>query len=88
MKNLKEFREEIDEIDDQICELIAKRFEITNQIGKYKLENSLPLEDKEREMIVMGNLARKSNVLNINPTLIQDIFHIIINKTKENYKNL
>jgi chorismate mutase len=86
MKNLGDFRKEIDRIDLEICKLIAIRFKITRQVGLYKIKNNLQLEDKKREKEIMEKFAKKATTLNIDPTLIQKIFRLIIDKTKENYK--
>ena len=45
---LKDFRNELDIIDDEIIRLIVKRLEISRDIGFYKGENSLPTNDEER----------------------------------------
>ena len=86
MKNLQDFRKEIDKIDSDICKLIAKRFVITQKVGLYKLKNKLQLEDKKREVKMMEKFTKKATKLNIDPNLIQKIFKLIITKTKENYK--
>lgn len=88
MKNLQNFRKEIDKIDSEICRLIAKRFKITNQVGLYKIKNNLKFEDKKREKEMMDKFSEKSKKLNIDYVLIQRIFRLIINKTKEHYKKL
>ena len=86
MKNLNYFRKEIDKIDSEICKLIAKRFAITRQIGLYKVKNNLRFEDKKREAEMMQKFAKKATALNINPTLIQKIFRLIITETKKEFK--
>ena len=86
MKKLPDFRKEIDKIDLDICNLIAKRIKITHQVGLYKLKNNLRFEDKKREAEMMKKFIKKAKVLNIDPILIKKIFKLIIKKTKENYK--
>ena len=41
--NLYELRSEIDEVDDRLWSLIAKRLEIAKRIGAYKKEHNLPV---------------------------------------------
>lgn len=88
MKNLQNFRQEIDRIDLEICKLIAKRFAVTQKVGLYKIKNNLPLEDKKREAAIMQKLIKKSKALKLDPILIQQIFRLIIEKIKKNYKRL
>ncbi len=46
---LKDFRDEIDKIDDKIISLLEKRFEIINKIKKLKKEMNLEIADIKRE---------------------------------------
>lgn len=88
MKNLQNFRKEIDKIDSDICKLIAKRFKVTQKIGLYKIKNNLPLQDKKREAMMMQKFAKKAKFFKIDPVLLQKIFQLIIKKTKEGYKKI
>lgn len=45
---LNDLRLDINKIDEKIIELLEKRFEITNEIGDFKLLNNLKLYNKER----------------------------------------
>ena len=47
-KQLDDFRKQIDEIDEQIVNLLAKRMQVVEKVGKYKKENNLPPLDKRR----------------------------------------
>ncbi len=46
--NLAELRSEIDEVDDRLWSLIAKRLEIAKRIGAYKKEHNLPVLQPSR----------------------------------------
>ena len=49
MKNeLDIFRKQIDKIDDQIVDLLAKRMKIVKDVGEYKKKNGLPFFDQSR----------------------------------------
>lgn len=48
MKNLENLRKQIDDIDQKIVSLLAKRMEIVKRVGKYKRENNLPIFDNAR----------------------------------------
>jgi len=45
---LKDFRKHIDEIDEQIVNLLAKRMQVVEKVGQYKKENNLPPLDNSR----------------------------------------
>ena len=49
MEKLKKLRDEIDDIDKQIVELIEKRMKASVKVGELKKENNIPVFDAERE---------------------------------------
>lgn len=57
---LKDYREKLDCIDDEIVKLFTKRMEIAARIAQYKKENGLPVLDVRREREKMLEVAEKS----------------------------
>ena len=58
--DLKEFRGQIDEIDDQLVELFAKRMAVAAAIGDYKKENGLPVFVPAREREKLKDVSEKA----------------------------
>ena len=58
-KVIKELRNSIDKVDDQIFDLILKRFDYVEKIGNIKKEMNIPVEDKAREEIIIERLSEK-----------------------------
>ena len=52
--DLEKLRQEIDEIDSQMCDLFARRMQVVSGIGKYKKENNMPVLDPAREREVIN----------------------------------
>lgn len=52
-----EYREEIDELDEQIIELLSERFDAVAGIQIWKKENSLSLRDPAREQFIIDKYA-------------------------------
>ena len=50
--NLDQYRKQIAEIDDEIIELLVKRFELTDSIGVFKKKRKMDIENKEVENIL------------------------------------
>lgn len=49
MKNqLKDLRKQIDEVDNQIVDLLAKRMMVVKKIGRLKKKNNIPALDESR----------------------------------------
>ena len=58
--DLNELRSQIDNIDDQLVELFAKRMDIAAAIGDYKKENNLPVFVPAREREKLKDVAEKA----------------------------
>ncbi len=62
MKDLKELRVEIDEIDAQIARLFEKRMEVAKGVVEYKIANNLEIFQPERENeVLIKNCERIKN---------------------------
>lgn len=59
--NLKEYRNEIDEIDNQIIKLFEKRMGVVKNIAEYKLKNNIEILNDEREKQILEKIKDKSN---------------------------
>jgi len=55
-----ELRRQIDQIDSQILELVARRVEIVLQVGDYKRRHGLRVYDPERERRLLEHLASRA----------------------------
>ena len=58
--DLNELRGQIDEIDDQLVKLFAKRMDVAAAIGDYKKENHLPVFAPAREREKLKDVAEKA----------------------------
>ena len=79
---LDDLRNEIDEIDDKIMELLNRRFKISGEIGKLKMENNLSLEDHNRENIILNKTKQYENGNMINE-VYQRLFYV--SKKNQNF---
>lgn len=81
-KVIKELRNSIDKVDDQIFDLILKRFDYVEKIGKIKREMNMPVDDKAREEIIIERLSEKLST-KINYKEIKKIIGPIISISKD-----
>lgn len=77
MPQLQNYRESIDQIDAQIIELIAKRFEVVKKVWEYKKKNNLPLFQPERWQQVLSSKKELAKQYWINPDFIEKIWNEI-----------
>ena len=57
--DLKDYREQIDEIDDQLVKLFARRMEVAKGISEYKKAQGLPILDAGREREKLSAICAK-----------------------------
>ena len=84
--NLNEIRDSISEVDEEIVQLLEKRFNLTLKVGKYKKNNNIPIFDDEREKIVIEkcmDMLEDSKYQNY----LQKIYEEIMNTCKDIQKN-
>lgn len=64
-KDLKDIRNEIDKLDDELLKSFIKRMDLSRQVAEYKSEHSLPIENKEREREILTEILEKSGDMGI-----------------------
>ena len=80
--SLEEVRNEIDKIDTQLVELIAKRNDYIKQAASFK-ESIEEVKSEERIDYIMQHARQKAIELNMNPNMIEELFKIMINEMVE-----
>jgi chorismate mutase len=87
-RDLDNWRKEIDNIDDQVINLLAKRLTIIKKIGKYKKENQLPPLDNKRWTQLLDALTAKGEQLQLDPSFIKNLYNTIHEYTLSVQKKL
>jgi len=57
--NINILRQEIDDLDDQILDLLVKRFSVSKEIGDIKAANEFEIGDSNRERAIIDRLSKK-----------------------------
>ena len=58
--DINDYRKQIDEIDDQMVELFARRMAVASEIARYKQEKGLPVLDAGRERAKLNDVCAKA----------------------------
>lgn len=80
--NLEAARKEIDKIDDNIMELLGRRFRLAILAGKEKSAKGKPILDDKREAGIIERMLLRGSALNLNAEFIRNLFRIILNESK------
>jgi chorismate mutase len=77
-----QLRKEISSLDEEIIELLARRFHLTDQITEEKRSQNLSIEDLEREAESDSDYAELCLKKGLDPEMIIRIFNQIRKEVK------
>lgn len=73
-------REEINNLDQELLEILEERFALCDEIGEIKREEGLKIEDKSREKdIIQSKLVSTS----LSKEFVKNIFALILAESKQ-----
>lgn len=84
---IEQLREQIDQLDIQLVELLAKRQSVTAQVGQYKKEVGKPIYDPEREADLIAKRRALAESLDVAPDLIEDLLRRIMRESYQSQHN-
>lgn len=77
---LKTYREEIDDIDEKILDLLGRRFEIVREVGEVKVKNNLKVVQEDRAREVVDRVMRLAEERGVNPFFIRLFYESMIDE--------
>jgi chorismate mutase len=81
MSDLAAFRAEIDSIDDQIVDLLARRFAICREVAAFKLRHGVPVVLPERIEQVKTRCADRATAQGVDRAFTLTLYGLIIDQT-------
>ncbi|MFH0875261.1 MAG: chorismate mutase [archaeon] len=78
---LDKLRKKIDETDNKIIELVAKRMKTVKIIGEFKKKGNIGIVDSKRQSVVFENRKKKAKALGLNVAAIEKIFKILVKES-------
>lgn len=76
-ENITALRKQIDEIDNNIIEVLAKRMRISREIGQYKKEHGMTILQTARYTEILEKRGAQGSLMGIDPECIKKIFEAI-----------
>lgn len=74
-------RQEIDQVDNKLVELIGKRLELTGEVGRLKAKLNLPLYVPTREAEIISHKRQLAKQNGISEDLIEDVIRRIMRES-------
>ena len=86
--DLKDLRDEIDAIDQDIIRLFCRRMEVTAQIADYKKQNGLPIyhPGREQEVLEKVSMLAGNDLGEYAMTLYSELF--TLSKRYQSHRNM
>jgi chorismate mutase/prephenate dehydratase len=87
MKELEEHRDKISKIDDAILDLLIKRFELTDEVGRIKKKNNISVENKELEEKILARFIERMDGSPSEESILK-IYKEIFSESKGRQRNM
>ena len=81
MKDLASLREEIDQLDEQLWEVIGKRADVVRQIGEWKRQHGEKVIQPERWQEVLQHCQSVADKHGLSETVVQEVMEAIHNES-------
>lgn len=78
MQEIKQLRNRIDEVDEQILRSLSERVNICRSIGLVKEKHGIPIQDYPRENDVYAHIREKAAELGLDPSHVEAIYRQIV----------
>lgn len=86
-KRLAALRADIDELDNELVALLARRAKLTTQVGQIKAETGMPVYVPDREKALIASRREHAEQAGVSPDLTEDLLRRIIRESYHTQNN-
>lgn len=83
---LARFRSSIDNIDAALIHILAERFKVTQEVGRYKAEAGLPPADPSREEAQIARLRQLASDAGLDPEFSEKFLRFVIDEVIRHHR--
>lgn len=76
-ESLDSLRKKIDEIDNNLLELLAKRMRISREIGQYKKDHNLTIVQTQRYTEILDKRGAQGSLVGMSASFVRDLFELV-----------
>lgn len=84
---LASLRDEIDQCDSQLLQLLRRRLDLVAEVGKVKHKHGLPIYVPSREAAMLEHRRQDAASLGVSPQLIEDVLRRVMRESYVNEKD-
>lgn len=74
-------RDQIDEVDKGLLQLLARRLDLVSQVGEVKSRHGLPVYVPQREASMLASRRHEASLLGVPPDLIEDVLRRVMRES-------
>ncbi|MGM1295555.1 bifunctional chorismate mutase/prephenate dehydrogenase [Enterobacter hormaechei] len=74
-------RDQIDEVDKALLDLLARRMALVAEVGEVKSKYGLPIYVPEREASMLASRRKEAQALGVSPDLIEDVLRRVMRES-------
>jgi len=78
MNDLSSYRKQLDEIDEQLMQLLSRRFAICREVGAFKARTGTPMMQPDRVAEVKARASLRAAGAGLDPRFGSDLYELII----------
>ncbi len=78
MRELENYRQQIDALDRQLIDILARRFDIVRAVGKLKAENAIQVIQSARAAEVTSRAVEMGLAKNLDEGFVRDLYTAMI----------
>ena len=86
MAELDLLRSRIDELDEALIDLLARRFEVSRRIGEIKRASALAARDEDREAQQRARMRALAARAGLSPELAEAVLQLIVDRVVEEHQ--
>ncbi len=86
--DLHALRARIDELDEDLVEILGKRFRVTDEVARLKASTGLSAVDLEREARQEARLASLAATHSVSPAVVIRVFRAIVEEVVSGHKRV
>lgn len=78
MSELEEFRKEIDALDVELIDVLARRFEVVRAVGRFKAGTDISVVQPARAQAVKNRAAEMGEAKGLDPAFVRALYEMMI----------
>jgi len=84
---LNHLRDQIDEVDQQLLDLLQQRIQLVHKVGEVKNQHGLPIYAPEREAAMLAKRRAEAESKGVPPALIEDVLRRVMRESYTSEKD-